>query len=362
MKITGIHHITAIAGPAAANYDFYTRVLGLRMVKKTVNFDDPHTWHLYYGDENGNPGTLLTFFSYAGARQGRTGSGMAHRIAMSVPEESFAFWADRIATMVPDSEPSSTRFGTPVLTFRDPDGILLEITVETGLDHLPGWTATGIPREHRIRAFAGTTLLIPDTGPSVVLLERMGYRHEMSDGRFDRFSIPLINSPESSEAPELSGPADNIEKADNSKPAGTTGPDDTSGLADTTTQLPVNLARHIDLESDLSGYGLSGKGTIHHIAFRARNEEEQQQWREVFLEAGLQPTEVIDRKYFKSIYFREPGGVLYELATDFPGMMVDESQAELGKVLQLPPWYENRREQIEKELPSLDATNTHSKS
>lgn len=306
MNIPGIHHITAISGSPQPNFDFYTDVLGLRLVKKTVNFDDPQTYHLYYGDETGGPGTLITFFPFQNAMEGKAGTGMANRIAFAVPDNSFRYWTDRIAGRVERFNPPAERFGRPVLTFQDPDGIFLEIMPVSGAETLPGWDNGDIPATHSIHSFAGTTLLLDDASETAKLLQIMGYEPLQSDGIFQRF---------------------------------------VSGENDT--------APYVDLQVQPVVPGRMGRGTIHHIAFRTKDESEQLAWREEFIKMGLQPTEVIDRQYFKSIYFREPGGVLFELATDSPGMLIDESKERLGAELKLPPQYEDHREWIEARLPEL---------
>ncbi len=308
MVIPGIHHITAISGTPRVNYDFYTGVLGLRMVKKTVNFDDPQTYHLYYGDETGTPGTLLTFFPLENAYQGKAESGMANRIGFAVPEDSFDWWVDRIAQHVERFDPPAERFGRPVLTFQDPDGLMLEIIPLSGVETLPGWENGEVPRKHSIRSFANATLLLEDATHTGKLLKTMGYEMTEQDGIFQRY------------------------------------------VADNHSHV---VAPFLDLQIQPGVAGRMGKGTIHHVAFRAKDEQEQLRWREEFIKVGLQPTNVVDRQYFKSIYFREPGGVLFEVATDPPGMLIDEPKASLGESLRLPPWYEDRRDQIEANLPFL---------
>ncbi len=319
MHIPGLHHITAISGAPQVNHDFYTKLLGLRLVKKTVNFDDPQTWHLYYGDETGNPGTLLTFFPFENAAEGKAGSGMASRIGFAVPGDSFSWWVNRIAESVERFDPPSERFGAPVITFVDPDGLLLEIMPLPGAEDLPGWAHGDIPNEHSIRCFSNATLLLDDGAETAKLLEVMGYEPLEKDGVFQRFAVSGTGT-----------------ASDESPPPSPTVP-----------------APFIDLHIQKTTIGRMGRGTVHHVAFRAENEEEQRQWREALLQAGLRPTEVVDRQYFKSIYFHEPGGVLFELATDPPGMLIDEDRESLGTGLQLPPWFEENRHWIEDRLPEL---------
>lgn len=318
MHISGIHHITAISGGPQANYDFYADTLGLRLVKKTVNFDDPQTWHLYYGDAAGSPGTLLTFFPFEHASPGRAGTGMASRIGFAIPEESFSWWVDRIASRVERFDPPSKRFGSPVITFQDPDGLMLEIMTLPGAEKLSGWAHGDIPVEHSIRCFANATLLLDDGTDTARLLQIMGYEPLEKDGVFQRFAV-----------------------------AGSTETHEDSHDGD------FRPAPYLDLHIQKTSIGRMGSGTVHHVAFRTKNEEAQKQWREALMSAGLRPTEVVDRQYFKSIYFHEPGGVLFELATDPPGMLIDETMESLGTGLKLPPWFEENRHWIEERLPAL---------
>jgi len=319
MHIPGLHHITAISGGPQQNYDFYAGIMGLRLVKRTVNFDDPQTWHLYYGDEAGSPGTLLTFFPFENASPGGAGTGMASRIGFAVPEESFSWWVDRISDRVERFDPPAERFGSPVITFQDPDGLLLEIMPLPGVSQLPGWSHGDIPQEHSIRCFANATLLLDDGADTAKLLQVMGYEPLEKDGVFQRFAVK-------------------------GAPGGSDGsPGDGH---------PVP-APFVDLHIQKTTVGRMGSGTIHHVAFRAENEEGQLKWREALVKAGLSPTQVVDRQYFKSIYFHEPGGVLFELATDPPGMLIDEDKVSLGTGIKLPPWFEENRQWIEERLPEL---------
>jgi glyoxalase family protein len=306
--ISGIHHITAISGPAQTNADFYAGVLGLRFVKKTINFDDPGTYHLYYGDYPGRPGTLLTFFPWANAARGTAGRGMVTTTAFSVPANSLDYWQARLAEHDVATQPVATRFGRPVLPFADPDGMRLEL-VAHAIDEEDDQPPRALPAEVALRSFHSATLCVPDFDRTARLLtETFGYEDVgEEDGRL-RFEAP--------------------------------------GEA---------RARTIDLycDPDLDN-GRMGAGSVHHIAFRAHDDEEQQAWRTALVDLGFQVTSVKDRQYFRSIYFREPGGVLFEIATDGPGFARDEALDVLGTHLKLPPWLESRRDQIEQRLPALD--------
>lgn len=309
-SIKGIHHITAIAGPPQENIEFYTGFLGLRLVKKTVNFDDPYTYHLYYGDETGTPGTILTFFPWADAMQGKPGTGQAITISFSIPEDSVDYWIDRFAEEVIDFETPFSRFGQQMIRFKDPDGLQLELVADPAAAEIAGWADGPVPAEHAVRGFHGVTLALDDYKPTAqLLLEVMGY--EETD-------------------------VDEKERRHRYRSAG-------NG-----TGIFVDLLDNPDL------LGRMGKGTIHHVAFRVKDKKEQLQWREKLISLGYHVTEVKDRQYFSSIYFREPGGVLFEIATDPPGFPKDEPVKALGTDLKLPPWLESRREMIEKRLPEIN--------
>ncbi len=299
-SIPGIHHVTAISGPPQANVDFYTQQLGQRLVKKTVNFDDPGTYHLYYGDHTGSPGTILTFFPFADAGPGRAGPGMASAYAYAVPAGQFDAWMERLASDAIDFDGPVERFGQRVITLRDPDGAPVEL-IETNRqspDELDG--------------FHSVTLWENDIAPTARLLtDIFGYEeqgHETGEG-VERLRLVA--------------------------------PGDARGAV-------VDLMR-----SDAPSIGRQGAGTIHHVAFRAEDDATQLQWREALASAGHGVTPVIDRQYFNAIYFREPGGVLFEIATDPPGFAVDEDVAHLGEALKLPAKYEGHRDRIEAGLPPL---------
>jgi len=306
-KILGIHHITAIAGEAQRNYDFYTKVLGLRLVKKTVNFDDPGTYHFYYGNENGTPGTILTFFPWTHVKPGRVGTGMATNIGYSVPEGSLDFWKDRFTEYGVSQGKVIEEFGEAVLPFEDPDGLNLQLIATTG-DNRPAWETGDVKSNVAAKGFHSIALIERDVQPTATILtDIFGYKLLKQEGNRYRFVT------------------DSIENA---------------GIVDL-------------VESPTEKPGLVAGGTNHHVAFRVKNEEVQQTFREKILSRGYNITPKIDRNYFFSLYFREPGGVLFEIATDNPGFAIDENVNELGTHLKLPHQYEPERSTIEKVLPKL---------
>ncbi|MEE8525507.1 MAG: ring-cleaving dioxygenase [Thermoanaerobaculia bacterium] len=310
-KIAGIHHVTAIATDPQQNVDFYTGALGLRLVKKTVNFDDPGTYHFYYGDGSGHPGTILTFFPWPSARRGSRGSGQATVTSFSVPEDSLGFWTRRLEKLGIVVEEPKPRFDEEVLTFYDPDGLKLELVAHAGgADGGEPWSGGPVPAEHAIRGFHGVTLSERSLDPTARLLtEIMGYQAAGERRNRYRFEVE----------------------------AGSVG-------------------RRIDiLHTPDTGFGQIAAGTVHHVAWRVPDEAAQSAWSEALVREGLHPTEVKDRQYFKSIYFREPGGVLFEFATDPPGFLRDEELANLGTGLKLPPWLEPHRDRIEKALPPVES-------
>lgn len=312
LTIPGIHHITAICGDPQRNIDFYAGFLGLRLVKRTVNFDDPTTYHFYYGDGVGSPGTIITFFPWilppGVTAQGRQGTGQVTSIPFWIPETAVDFWVDRLAGAGVDFQGPEVRFGEPVISFRDPDGIPLELVARPGGVLRAPWEHGPVPAEYGIRAFAGATFsLASHEATARLLTETMGFRAVGQEGPRLRFQIG-------------------------------DGPD----------------AAMIDLlQEPEKGRRRMGIGTVHHIAWRTPSREQEEAWQRVLAELGFQVTPVLDRKYFQSIYFREPGGVLFEMATDPPGFTVDETPEELGSDLQLPPWLEPRREQIVAKLPEV---------
>lgn len=304
----GIHHITAIAGEPQRNLDFYAGTLGLRLVKLTVNYDDPATYHLYYGDELGRPGSILTFFSWPEGRRGRQGTGQAGTVCLAIPSASLGFWIERLLSHNIKYTGPARRFDEPVLSFSDPDGLLLELVGTSQPAGIPPWAHGPVPPAHSIRGVHGTTLWEDgDTGTSTFLAGTLGFEAAGEENGLIRFRSP---------GPEL-GTVVNLRSA------------------------PGFWA------------GAEGVGTVHHVAFRAPSEQAQLDKRSEIEARGIEITPVVDRQYFRSVYFREPGGVLFELATDAPGFTIDEPAADLGARLMLPPWYEGRRRQIEDLLPVL---------
>ncbi len=305
MKLEGLHHVSSITADAPGNLDFYVRVLGMRLVKKTVNQDDPTVYHLFYGDEHGSPGFDMTFFEYPGARRGRAGAGMVHTVAFRVPgADAIGFWRERLAGEGVASE--ATAEGG--LRFADPEGLGLEFVVEEVPDAPLPAVGPGIPAEHALLGFAGVRAYAAHPERSAPLhVEALGLKDE-GDGRFRARG------------------------------------DERTGW--------------IAYEPPPAERGRGGAGTVHHVAWGTRTEE-QVAWQERVAAAGADPTPVIDRFYFRSVYFREPSGVLFELATTGPGFAVDEPAEELGRRLALPPFLEAHRERIEAALTPLpDVTRT----
>lgn len=305
--IRGLHHVTAIAGGAQANLEFYTDALGLRLVKRTVNFDAPDTYHFYFGDAAGNPGSLLTFFPFENAAPGRPGPGVAETTAFAIPEAAFEPWMTRLAEAGRDFDGPTIRFGQRVLGLRDPDGLRIELVAEAGLNGGAGWAGGPVPAEQTIRHLHSVTLCVEAPERTARLLtETFGYEALGEEAGRRRFRV-------------RGGPA---------------------GIVDLECQ-PERMR------------GRLGAGTVHHVAFRARDAAEQLTWRKAVAALGLNVTPVLDRQYFRSIYFREPGGVLFEIATDPPGFAVDEAPEALGTALKLPPWLEPQRAEIERRLPPV---------
>jgi glyoxalase family protein len=308
-KILGLHHLTAIAGDAQRNYDFYTKVLGVRLVKKTVNFDDPGTYHFYYGDEAGTPGSILTFFPWEGIQKGRVGTGMATAIGYSVPKGSLAFWRNRFEKLNIKQQPVSERFGERHLLFEDPDGLLLDLIETSEADHRRQWTTADLSEGTATKGFHSVVLTVRNrTATANVLTDVLGYHFLGQEGNRYRFVTDAIDT-----------------------------------------------ANIIDLVEEPNGQpGINAGGTNHHVAFRVKDDEVLMEFREKVRRAGLQITEKIDRNYFFSLYFREPGGILFELASDNPGFATDETVNELGTHLMLPRQYERSRKKIEEVLPVLE--------
>ena len=305
--INGLHHVTTLAGDTQRNVDYYTDIMGLRLIKKTINFDAPDVYHLYYGDETGSPGTILTFFPYGSLPRGRKGAGQLTYTAFSAPTEALSFWMDRLHEQnIPYAGPHK-RFSETYLRFEDYDGAGIEL-VFNDEDQRPGWNNGRIPTEYAVRGFHTVTLDESNSDPTIKLLTET-MQHTLvgeEEGRF-RFK------------------------------AGTGGP-----------------GNYVDvLHSPNAVRALQGAGSVHHVAFSTDSDETQLTIQAQLTEAGFHPTAVLDRQYFHSIYFREPGGVLFEVATNPPGFTVDEPLAKLGTALKLPPQYESRRAKVEAELPAI---------
>jgi len=304
----GIHHISILCGDAQKNVDFYTKKLGLRMVLKTVNQDDPSTYHLFYANGGGEPGSSITFFSWPNAAKGRAGTGQNSRISFGVPKGSRNFWFEHFESNEIAHSKSAWQFGHEYIELEDPDGLTLRLVFDEQMNDIPGWTDGHIPQEHSIRGFWSATLKLEERKSTAEILEKvLGFRYLDTDSNLARFET---NSP---------------------------------------------IGRYVILEE--TGEYLptkSGRGTVHHIAFRAKDENELRGMRKNINKIGLNPTDVIDRHVFKSVYFQTPGGVLFEIATDGPGYAsaVDDEDR-MGKELFLPPWLESKRDQIEKNLPKV---------
>jgi glyoxalase family protein len=306
--MTGIHHVTAIAGDAQSNFDFYTGVLGLRLVKKTINFDDPETYHLYYGDAFGTPGTLLTFFPWSSrAQKGRGGVHQANLISLAIPILSLGYWTHHLMEKGVKFLGPAEKYGSKTLSFQDPDGISLElVTTDTSPSGVQPWAKASVPTEHAIRGIYSIQLWVLDSKPTLDLLQKLGYGIVSTEGNVTRLA-------------------------------------------------PQNGFGFIDVRQTgqfLAAQG--GVGTIHHVAFRVPDDAAQNEMRTLVLQENIQATTVQDRNYFRSIYFREKGGVLFEIATDVPGFAIDEDVAQLGEGLKLPPYLEEQRDYIESVLPRLE--------
>lgn len=305
--VTGIHHITAIASDPQANLDFYTGPLGLRLIKRTVNFDDPSAYHLYYGDEVGHPGTALTFFYWPGhSARGRIGSGQSTALTFSAPAGSLGFWEERLRAQSVEAR-RVHRFGEDTLQFADPDHIPVEIVAVADDDRL-GWGGGDVAASHALRGFHTVELRLGSTGGTErVLLHELGFRRVRAEGVRTRYEVGAGGS-----------------------------------------------GRLVDVVVDSSiPRGLDGAGTVHHVAWSTPDDPTEAHLREQLVRAGLPVSPIVDRDYFHSIYFREPGGVLFEIATAGPGFTIDESPGELGSSLRLPKRYEPYRSEIERILPPL---------
>ena len=317
-KIAGIHHVTAIASDPQRNLDFYIGLLGLRLVKRTINFDDPGTYHFYFGDGRGTPGTILTFFPWPGAQRGHPGVGQIEATAFAISPDSIGYWLDRFKEQHVTAEKTSARFGEDVIRFTDPDGLALELIAGVEARVSPAdprrfatefWIDSTVPAEYSLRGFHSVSAALEGYERTAKLLtESFGYRLVEESGNRFRFVVPSESGP---------------------------------GRIVDLLCMPDDRAGHV------------AAGSVHHIAFRAKDEAEQLKWREQLVDLGYNVTPVIDRTYFHSIYFREPGGVLFEIATEPPGFTLDETLEELGNHLRLPPWMESARSQIETILPPI---------
>jgi glyoxalase family protein len=304
--IKGIHHITAIAGEPQRNLDFYTGVLGLRLVKLTVNFDDPGTYHFYFGDRRGTPGSILTFFPWAGVPRGTVGDGQVSAASFAVPKGALEWWRTRLAEHGTPAEDLGARFGEPVLRFADPDGLPLELIATETAGRDAAWTAA-VDAQHAITGFHSATLAEEGYERTAALLrDVMGLEAVGTEGNRYRFRM---------------GPG---------------------------------AAAIVDVVCAPDGRpGRPGAGTVHHIAWRTPDDAQQLAWRRKLVDGGSNVSPVMDRTYFHSIYYREPGGILFEIATDPPGFARDEDPDHLGERLMLPPQFEGHRVVLERALPRL---------
>lgn len=304
----GIHHVTAIAGPARRNHDFYTGTLGLRLVKKTVNFDDPTTYHFYYGDEAGQPGSIVTHFPWEHAAQGQVGPGETQETLLRIPAAALGYWTHRLLEKGVRHDPIEKRFGETLLPFSDPDGMRLALVARLGIEREPAWSGSEVPAEHAIRGLFGVTLLLAEAAPTgAILTDVFGFAEQGREGALTRYA----------------------------------------------TQAPIGGV--VDIRA-VPGFprGRQGRGSVHHIAFRAADDAAQAAMvRRLAENHGIRTTEQKDRNYFRSVYFREPGHVLFEIATDAPGFAVDEPASALGQALKLPPFLEARRSELEAVLPAV---------
>lgn len=303
----GIHHVTAIADDPATNAAFYAGTLGLRLVKRTINFDDPSTYHLYYGDRVGTPGTAMTFFPVDVGGTGRIGTGQVIATAFAIPPVSATWWEDHLDAADVAVDGPDSRFGETVRTVRDCDGVVLELVEREPPTSVEPWTET-LGDDVAIAGFDGVTIDSAEPADTAEVLELLGFESLGEEDGRRRF------------------------------------------VAD------GDHGRIVDLVDRYDTRGRTGPGTVHHVAMRTRDEATQLAWRDRLIEAGHRVTPVRDRQYFKSIYFREPGGVLFELATDGPGFTLDEDVDRLGSTLKLPPWLDDRRAAVERSLPPLERT------
>lgn len=306
---SGLHHVTAIGGDPQRNADFYLRTLGLRLVKTTVNFDDPGTYHLYYGDESGRPGSLLTFFPWRDVPGGRQGNGQATTTSFSVPADSIGWWQQHLAEAGVETSRITSTDNEDTLSFRDPDGLEIALVAHPQGDPRDPWDTPFVPAEHAIRGLHSVTLSVArEDATAAMLADDLGLTFHSQHGNRLRFQ------------------------------AGDGGP---GALADI-------------LVTPDAPDGLVAGGTVHHVAWKVPDDATQRAWREELVGKGVRVTAIMDRQYFHSIYFREPGGTLLEIATEDIGFNIDEPLLELGQALKLPPWLEPNREQIKAALPPLN--------
>ncbi|MGB5107183.1 MAG: ring-cleaving dioxygenase [Candidatus Zixiibacteriota bacterium] len=305
-SLHGIHHITAISSDPQANIEFYTKILGLRMVKLTVNYDDPSVYHLYFGDGVGSPGSILTFFPFPDAQLGKVGNGQVSAIGYSIAPASVEFWAERFSRNGIRFNGPFTRFGEEVISFWDNDGLPLELLADANTCGQP-WPGTQVPQQHALKRFSSAALSVAKSeSTSRLLSEIMGFEIIGTEGNRKRYA------------------------------AG-----------------EGSHRQFVDVVEDPGARrGIPGPGTVHHIAWRCLMPDHDD-WRKKVAEGGYQVTDIIDRNYFHSIYYREHAGILFEIATDEPGFAVDQSESELGTKLVLPPWLERKREAIERRLPPV---------
>jgi glyoxalase family protein len=310
-RVEGLHHVTAIAGAPQQNLDFYAGLLGMRLVKRSVNQDDPGTYHLFYADAAGHPGTDLTFFPWTQLAPSRPGAGLSNEVSLAVPPGSLGWWEERLASCDVRRDPVETRFGERVLPLTDPHGLRVALVESGSASERPftPWAESPVPAERQIRGLDGARIQVRQLDLTLALLGgAMGYAHAATEGEWHRWQVGEGGS-----------------------------------------------GCYLDLrETPQAPRGAWGTGSIHHLAFRVEDDAHQLEVRAQVQAAGAWPTEVIDRFWFRSVYFKEPGGVLFELATDGPGFAVDEDPEHLGETLVLPPWLESHRQEIEAVLPVID--------
>lgn len=304
-QTAGIHHITAFVNDAQRTIDFYAGVMGLRLIKKTINFDRPEVYHLYFGNESGDPGTVITFFPWPKQLKGRIGTGQVGVTTYLIPEDSMDFWKYRLRKFNIEFA-VSIRFGETYLKFQDPDGLELELVGRKG-GPTNTWSFGGITPQHGIKGFGGAILYSAHPHKTAEVLENiLGLECVGQEDDFLRF------------------------------------------------KSQESIGNIVDIKLTPSVRGLMGAGTVHHIAWRACDEEELRTWRSFLLENGYRPTEILERNYFKALYFHEEGGIFFEIATDSPGFTADEPLNHLGQNLMLPPWFESKRKELEETLPPIE--------